>query len=384
MKLIHLSDLHLGKRESEYSMMEDQKYILKSILQIVDDEQPDAVLIAGDVYDKSIPTADAVEAFDDFLVSLSRKSFYGKQLQTFVISGNHDSPERLAFGGRLMKPSGVHLSPVYKGHTEPVALQDGFGAVNIWMLPFIKPVLVRPYFPDTEIGTYTDALRAAINEMQIDPSARNVLIAHQFVTGAERSDSEDTTVGGLDNVDASVFDGFDYVALGHIHGPQNIGSKRLRYCGTPLKYSFSEAKHEKSVTVVELGEKGSLEVRTVPLVPMRDMVELRGTYREVMSKSFYEDTNRQENYVRIVLTDEDDVPEGMMKLRTVYHKLMRMDYDNTRTRHMEQIDAVEDAEKKSPLEIFSELYEKQNGTRPSSEQEALLTKLIEQIWEGQA
>lgn len=377
MKLIHLSDLHLGKRLKEFSLLEDQKYILLKILHIIDEEQPDAVLIAGDVYDKSVPSAEAVEVFDDFLVRLAER-----QLQVFVISGNHDSPERLAFGGRLMDASGVHLAPVYSGHVEPITLADSFGPVNVYMLPFVKPGHVRRFFEEESIASYTDALSVAIGDMRLNTDERNVLIAHQFVTGAERSESEDS-VGGLDNVDAAVFAGFDYVALGHIHGPQNI-SETIRYCGTPLKYSFSEAKHEKSVTVAELGGKGALTVRTVPLTPLRDMVELRGSYEELMRRSFYAGTSYPEDYVHITLTDEADVPEAMGRLRAVYQNLMKLDYDNTRTRHLSQLDGAEDAETKSPMEVFAEFYEKQNGTTLSDEQTALLQGLIEKIWEDDA
>lgn len=377
MKLIHISDLHLGKRLKEFSLLEDQKYILLKILHIIDEEQPDAVLIAGDVYDKSVPSAEAVEVFDDFLVRLAER-----QLQVFVISGNHDSPERLAFGGRLMDASGVHLAPVYSGHVEPITLTDSFGPVNVYMLPFVKPGHVRRFFEEESIASYTDALSVAIGDMRLNTDERNVLIAHQFVTGAERSESEDS-VGGLDNVDAEVFAGFDYVALGHIHGPQNI-SETIRYCGTPLKYSFSEAKHEKSVTVAELGGKGALTVRTVPLTPLRDMVELRGSYEELMRRSFYADTSYPEDYVHITLTDEADVPEAMGRLRAVYQNLMKLDYDNKRTRHLSQLDGAEDAETKSPMEVFAEFYEKQNDTALSDEQTALLQGLIEKIWEDDA
>lgn len=384
MKLIHLSDLHLGKRLYEYSLLEDQAYILRQLLNIIDDEQPDAVLIAGDIYDKSVPPAEAVELFDDFLVRLAGRSYRGKQLQIFIISGNHDSPERLAFGGRLMEASGVHLAPVYSGCVQPCVMTDEYGPVEIYMLPFVKPVHVRRFFPEAKIDSYTDALRVAVGAMQPDTARRSVLVAHQFVTGAERSESEEVSVGGLDNVDASVFEGFDYVALGHIHGAQNIGCERLRYCGTPLKYAFSEANREKSVTVAELGEKGELTVRTVPLVPKRELVELRGRYEELMRRSFYENTSWQEDYVHITLTDEEDVPEAMGRLRTVYHNLMKLDYDNTRTRHSAQIDAGAGMERKSPYELFAELYEKQNGDRPNEAQQALLTKLIEAIWEDEA
>ena len=376
MKLIHLSDLHLGKRVNEFSMLEDQKYILTKILNVIDDEKPDAVLIAGDVYDKSVPSAEAVELFDDFLVRLA-----GKQAQVFVISGNHDSPERLAFANRLIDASGVHLSPVYGGKVEAVTLTDEFGPVNFYMLPFVKPVHVRRFFPDGEIVSYTDAAAAAVRQMDPDLSQRNVLITHQFVTGAERSDSEEISVGGADNVDASVFDGWDYVALGHIHGPQNVGSERIRYCGTPLKYSFSEAAHKKSVTVAELGEKGSLAVRCVPLVPLRDTVELKGSYEEVTRKSFYENTSYREDYVHVTLTDEADIPDVLAKLRVIYPNLMKLDYDNERTRHDPVITGSADVDKKTPFELFAEFYEQQNGQTMSDEQADFMRKLMETVWE---
>lgn len=231
MKFIHLSDLHIGKRVNEFSMIEDQKYILKVILNIIDDEKPDGVLIAGDVYDKSVPSAEAVQLLDDFLCRLAER-----KIPTYIISGNHDSAERLSFGGRLMDMSGIHLSPVYNGKVEPFTLTDEYGKVNIYMLPFIKPVNVRRFFPDSEIESYTDAIKVAVDSMNVDEKERNIIVTHQFVTGASRSESEEISVGGSDNVDASVFDAFDYVALGHIHGPQKIGRESVRYCGTPLMF----------------------------------------------------------------------------------------------------------------------------------------------------
>ncbi|MBQ7499401.1 MAG: exonuclease SbcCD subunit D [Clostridia bacterium] len=378
MKLFHLSDLHLGKRVNGFSMIEDQKYILIKILNAIDEEKPDGVMIAGDVYDKSVPSAEAVELLDDFLVRLA-----ARDLKVFVISGNHDSPERLAFGGRLMNSKGIYLSPVYGGVVEPVALEDEYGKVNVYMLPFIKPATVRGFFEDKEISSYTDAVRAALDSTEKDLSERNVLITHQFVTGASRSDSEDISVGGTDNIDASVFDGFDYVALGHIHGPQNIGSERIRYSGTPLKYSFSEAKHEKSITVVVLGKKGDVTVRTIPLEPKHDMVELRGKYEELMTRSFYENTSYREDYVHITLTDEDDIPDVMSKLRVIYTNLMAIDYDNTRTRHRAEVNADADVENKSPLTLFSEFFEMQNGTPMTEEQNEFMKDLIEEVWEDE-
>lgn len=379
MKLIHLSDLHLGKRVNEFSMLEDQQYILKEILQIMDRERPQAVIIAGDVYDKSVPSAEAVTLLDDFLVRLSRR-----KVQVFVISGNHDSPERMAFGGRLMEESGVHMAPVYNGKAVLFTLEDEYGPVNLYLLPFLKPAHIRRFFPEREISSYTGALSAAVEEMAVDTALRNVLVTHQFVTGAERCESEELSVGGTDNVDVSAFDPFDYVALGHLHGPQQVGRETVRYCGTPLKYSFSEASHHKSVPVVELGPKGDVAVRTIPLMPMRDMVELRGTYKELTLLEFYQGTTYQQDYVHITLTDEEDVPNAVGKLRTIYHNLMKLDYDNQRTRAGGVADWVEDLERKSPMELLEEFYEQQNGRPMDQIQRDFARELMEQIWEGEA
>ena len=377
MKFVHLSDLHLGKRVNEYSMLEDQEYILTKIINTIDDEKPAGVIIAGDVYDKSIPSAEAVQMFDDFLTRLAKRN-----LQVFVISGNHDSPERMSFGSRLMDQSGIHISQVYNGEFVPFSMKDEHGVVNVYMLPFVKPAHVKR-FSDESIESYTDAIRVAVAEMNVDQGARNLLITHQFVTGATRSESEDISVGGSDNVDVSVFDDFDYVALGHIHSPQNCTSERVRYCGTPLKYSFSEAKDNKSVTIVDLAEKGSLSVKTVSLVPMRDMVEIKGKYNEIMLKSFYENTSYQEDYIHITLTDEEDIVDAIGKLRTVYHNLMKLDYDNKRTRSVSQVDSAVDVETKTPIELFSDFYELQNNQPMSDEQKAFVEDLIEQVWEDE-
>ena len=377
MKFIHLSDLHIGKRVNEFSMLKDQEFILAQILTIIDDEQPQGIFIAGDVYDKSVPSAEAVALFDNFLYSLSER-----KLKVFVISGNHDSPERIAFGSRLMNRSGIYMSPVYQKRIEPIRLQDKDGEINIYLLPFIKPVQVRAQFPEMTIETYTDALQVAVDQLNIDVSQKNVLLTHQFVTGSERSDSEDISVGGSDNVSASIFKDFDYVALGHIHKPQNMGRETIRYCGTPLKYSFSEAKQRKSVTVVELQDKGNTVVRTVELIPKRDMVEIKGTYMELTAKSYYDQMN-VEDYVHITLTDEDDILDALNKLRTIYKNIMKLDYDNQRTRTNTVISGQADIENKSPLELLSEFFELQNNQPLSSMQKAFSEKLINQLWEDE-
>jgi exonuclease SbcD len=317
-----------------------------------------------------------VTLFDAFLQGLARR----KQ-QVFIISGNHDSAERLAFGGPLMEDKGIHLSPVYDGTITPITLQDAYGEVRFWMLPFLKPAHVKRFYPDEGIESYTDACRVAVEKMDIDPSRRNVILVHQFVTGSSTCDSEEISVGGTDNVDAAVFDGFDYVALGHIHGPQNIGGEHIRYCGTPLKYSFSEAKHQKSITVVTLEEKGQLSVRTLPLTPLHDLREIRGSYDQVTAKSFYENTS-VEDYLHITLTDEEDVPEAMARLRVIYPNLMKLTYDNARTRSNAIIDGAVDIQKKSPLQLFGELYEQQNNQPMSEIQSDFMRELIESVWEG--
>lgn len=374
MRIIHLSDLHLGKRVNGYSMLEDQKYILDEILTVIDEQKPQAIIIAGDVYDKPVPSAEAVQLFDDFLYSLTQRN-----LQMLVISGNHDSPERIAFGSRFMGKSGVHMSQVYNGKADLVTLSDKYGEINFYLLPFIKPSNVRRYFPDKEINTYTDAVKLAVSQMNINEKGRNILITHQFVTGAVLSESESIMVGGTDNVESYVFDSFDYVALGHIHRPQNIGEK-IRYCGTPLKYSQSEINHIKSVTIVDIAEKGNLEISVVPLKPLHEMREIRGTYNEITLYDNYINTNL-EDYVFIILTDEEDEPDVISKLRTIYPNLMKLEYDNTRTRNSSVLSEVEKIENKSETELLSEFFEKQNGKEMSAEQLEYAEKLLEQIKE---
>ena len=375
MKLFHLSDLHLGKRLKEFSLIEDQKYILKEILTAADREKPDGILIAGDIYDRSVPSEEAMKLWDDFLISLAEK-----KIPVYVVSGNHDSAIRLADHGELIEAAGIHFSPVYDGNVTCSVLEVGDEKVYIHMLPFVKPIVVKSFFPDEEINDYTDACRVALSKADVDSSVTNILMAHQFVTGAERCDSEEVVVGGLDNVNADVFDEFDYVALGHIHGKQNIGRETVRYCGTPLKYSFSEKDHHKSITVVNInGKKVTLD--EIPLTPLHDMREIKGTYEELTAKKNYENTNT-EDYIHAILTDENDVLDAMGKLRVIYPNIMQITYDNTRTKERKEICGIENIETKSPLELFEELFEKQNNTPMSEEQMKFITECIERVWEG--
>lgn len=378
MKFLHLADLHLGKRVNGFSMLEDQAHILRQILAILDDEQPDGVLIAGDVYDKSVPSVEAVGLLDGFLTELRARG-----VPVLLISGNHDSPERLAFGGRVMDSCGIHISPVYDGALAPVTLHDEFGPVHVWLLPFVKPAHVRRWFPDADIESYTDAAAEAVAHMDIDTAARNVLVTHQFVTGGTRSGSEELSVGGTDNVDSGVFAPFDYVALGHLHGAQHIGRETVRYAGSPLKYSFSEARQHKSVTVVTLGEKGDVQVRTVALTPLRELREIRGSYDELTARSFYEHTTYRSDYLHLILTDEQDVFDAMSRLRTIYPYLMTLDYDNARTRAAGGMSVPAETERRTPLELFEALYTRQNHRPMSEVQRAYIAQLMEQIMEVQ-
>lgn len=375
MKFIHISDLHLGKRVYEFSMMEEQRDILEKILNVADNERVEAVLISGDVYDRQVPSAEAVQLFDWFLTALA-----GRGLFVFVISGNHDSAERLSFGAKLMETRRVYIAPVFAGKIAPVTLTDDYGEISIYLLPFLKPAYVRRFYPEEEIADYEDALRMVMERTEVDTAKRNVLLAHQFVTGAQRSESEEISVGGLDNVSAENFAVFDYTALGHIHKPQSAGAPHIRYCGTPLKYSFSETGHEKSATVVELKEKGKVDIRTIRLEPLRDLREIRGSYEELTDKRNWENT-RTEDYLHVTLTDEEDVPEAIRKLRVIYPNIMKLDYDNRRTRSAVSVGISEKQEERTPLQLFEELYRLQNNQDFGEEQREYLAGLIEEIWE---
>lgn len=377
MKFAHLSDLHLGKRLHQFSLVEDQKYILNQIVQIIREEEADGVILAGDIYDKMYPSAEAVALFDYFMAELSKL-----KVKIFVISGNHDSAERIACLGEITKKAGVYLTPVYQGEVSPISMEDEYGKVNIYLLPFIKPVHVRYFFKEEKIESYTDALRIAIENMKLNRKERNLLAAHQFVTGARRSESEEITVGGLDHVEAGVFADFDYVALGHIHSPQEMGEKKIRYCGTPLKYSFSESTDEKSLTMVELKEKGELSIKTIPLVPLRDLVKIKGRFTEVMNPLNYPGL-KTDSYLHVTLLEEEDVPEAFYRLSLVYPNLMQMVYENTRTKAKGEVTVEEEMVKTRPEDIFARLYEEMNHQPLSMKQQEYLMGKINKIWKGE-
>ena len=380
MKFFHLADLHIGKKVNGFSMLEDQRYIFNEILKLAREEAPDGVLIAGDIYDRPVPPEGALLLFDGFLKELSELG-----IRVFIISGNHDSEERLAFGRNLMEKSRVHISPAYDGHIEKVVLEDKYGKIALHMIPYLKPQQVRRWlFSDREGDysglTYNQAMKAVVEDMKVDSSMRNVCITHQFITGAQVCDSEEISIGGLDNIDASVFDSFDYVALGHLHGPQKMGRPEVRYAGTPLKYSFSEVRHRKSLTCVELREKGNVEIRTIPLVPLRDFQEIRGSYDEITDRNFYKDFNR-ENYMNITLTDTTEVYEAMGKLRTIYPNIMQLGYEMyEKAQSMETYEGTMEGEKLSPLEHIGRFFNYQNQKDMTEEQMKIVRDVAEEVW----
>lgn len=379
MRFIHLSDLHIGKRVNGFPMLEDQRYILEQILERTKESAADAVIIAGDIYDKPVPSAEAVDLFDDFLVGLTKLG-----VMVFLISGNHDSAERISYAGRLLRESQVYISPRFDGILHPVRISDDFGTVNVYLIPYINPSLVRNAWPEEKISSYDDAMRVLLEKSGVDSSARNLAVVHQFVTAGgqspEETDSEEKHVGGLDNVDASAFDAFDYVALGHLHGPQRIGRDTIRYAGSPLKYSFSEEKQNKSITLAELKEKGEVTYDLLPLEARRDLRTVRGSFEEVTSPEFTARL-KGDDYYRVILTDENDVPNALSRLRRrFYENLMILEYDNTRTSSDVRIEAEEGEEEKEPIEVLGDLYQMQNGREMSPLQKETAQKLIRRIW----
>ena len=373
MKFLHLSDLHLGKNLNGFSLYQDQAYILHQVVQIAQNEQIEAVIIAGDIFDKSVPNSQAIQLFDEFLTSWAELN-----LPVFIISGNHDNAQRVAFGANLFKQNNIFISPVYNGNLSPITLEDNFGKINFYLLPFLKPTTVRNFFPDEEITSYNQAIEVALKNISLNTNERNILIAHQFVTGAYICDSEDIVVGGIDNIDANLFQDFDYVALGHLHTPQTILRKSIRYCGTLLKYSFSEINQEKSLTIVDFFTKNDINIKTISLSPLHDMRKLKGSYADLTLKSNYEHTNTTD-YLAIILTDEEDIPDAINRLRSIYPNIMQLSYENTRTNTAKQLANIDIHNLKSPLTLFKEFYTQQNNQDLNTEQNAILEELIHDI-----
>lgn len=370
MRFLHLADLHIGKRVNGFSMIEDQKFVFEQVYNVIESENIDGVIMAGDIYDKPVPSAEAVKLFDEMLTRL-----VSINLPIFVISGNHDSAERIGFGSDILSAAKVYMSRVYNGNLQKIELEDDYGKINVYLLPFIKPATVKNIYKEAEIKDYDDALEYVLSQEKIDETKRNVIVSHQFVTGAMRSESEEVSVGGLDNVSVENYEAFDYVALGHIHRAQQMGRESARYAGTLLKYSFSEEKHNKSMTIVDLKEKGNIEIKEIPVKPLHDLKTIKGKFSKITSEEFYKEL-KKEDYYRAVLTDEDDILNAIGKLKSIYPNLMSMEYDNTRTRSYSVVDNVETGEAKSPLDYFEEFFEKQNGRKMSEKQRDYLLEIL--------
>lgn len=367
MKLVHLGDLHLGRSLGDFDLADDQKYILNQILEIIDREAADAVLIAGDVYDKAVPSESATRLLDSFLSSLAKRG-----VKTCLISGNHDSDERLNYGREIFQNSGIFISSIYDGHLAKYTLTDESTEVNIYLLPFVKASRVKHFFPDEKIETYEDAVQTILDHAQIDEKKCNVLVAHQFVAGKGEdpalggSESAGTqAVGLVEKIGFDCFGAFDYVALGHIHSPQRVGRDEVRYCGSPLKYSLSEANNEKSVPVITIRGKGEVSIERVPLKPMRDLRHIRGRMEELLDRSA---VKAPEDYIYATLTDEDVINDAMGIFRQVYPNTVRIDYDNSRTKEIEQVDIAGISKNKSFSELIGDFYRMMYGCGISEEE----------------
>ena len=414
MRLLHIADLHIGKRVNGFNLLDDQQYILEQILNIAKTEDLQGVLLAGDIYDKSQPGVEAVRLLDDFLTAL-----LDVVPDVFMISGNHDSPERLEFGSRLLKSKGLHIAGAYHGHIDCVTLEDAFGLMHVYLLPFVKPITVKAHLSEM-IETCEDGVRAALSRISVNRKDRNLLLAHQFVTAngqmPNRSDSEMISVGGLDNVDISVFNDFDYVALGHIHGPQRIGRDTARYGGSPLKYSFSEARHKKSAVLLDWKEKEDLDYRLIPFVPKRDTRIIRGSLEALLlagktaiyepavnfdekdnsagsddprinpEKDDSDNCNRtgKEDYIKAILTDKEDLFDPVGQLREVYPNLMQLEFAKNEpgTIETEGLEEREKMIKEDPFSLFSHFYQMQNDEEMNDAQKELMQNLIERAQEN--
>ncbi|MDR1830023.1 MAG: exonuclease SbcCD subunit D [Candidatus Fibromonas sp.] len=378
MKILHISDLHIGKSLGSFSLQDEQRHVFSQIIDCVKTEKPSAILIAGDIYDRAVPSVEAVRIFDDFLTELAEEN-----IAVMIISGNHDSPERLNYAARLLADKNISICGAFDGTPHKVVLQDEYGEICFWLMPFIKPLSVRSFFKDLqEPDSYEEAYAAALATANIDYSARNVLVAHQFFTGAElnleHSESEISPVGGIDAINYDLIEKFDYAALGHLHGSQTVGAEQIRYAGSPLKYSFSECRQKKSLILVELREKGNLEIQKRELLPLHDMREIKGKLKDLTSEETALLADRND-YLRVILTDEEEIIDPLGQVRSVYPNAMYLDFENSRSRvNIAEINAdAKKIETLSPYDLFKEFFLEMQGATMTSEQEKVVRELLE-------
>lgn len=380
MKILHLADLHLGKILQEQSLIEDQEYMLRKIINIIKEEKVKIVLISGDIYDRSIAQVEAVNLLDDFLKILIKEL----KIKVFIISGNHDSKDRLGFGNKIFEDEGLYIESKYNGKLKKVELEDEYGSLNIYMLPFIKPVEVKKFFEDDLENNYDVAINKIIEKEEINENERNIIMVHQFVTAGnikpERTESEVLSLGGIENVDVSNFNKFDYVAIGHVHRPQKIGRDTARYAGTILKYSFSEINHNKSIPIINIKEKGNISINLVPLKPLRDMREIKGPIEELIKEKNYKEGN-VEDYIKAIITNEEPVYDAIGKIKKIYPNTLKLEIQNSKTinKNEEENINLEELKKKSELELFSDFYKLQNNLDLNEEQKEIVKNIISEV-----
>lgn len=373
LRVAHISDLHLGKSLHSFSLIDDQEYILLEIVKLICKKNVDAIVIAGDVYDKGLPSVEAIRLLRKFINELVKN-----KIKVFIISGNHDSAERLTFGAEFMTEKDIYFSKVFDGNIEPICIDDEFGKINFYLLPFIKPLMVKQFFPEEEINSYEDAVSLVIKRMNINSEERNILVGHQNIMNTEHCDSEETIIGGVDAIPARIFSDFDYVALGHIHKAQKI-EDNVFFSGTPLKYSISELNHDKVLPIIDFKQKGKMEIEYIQLLPKRDIRQIRGSFDEIL-KMADKDENSKEDYIDIILTDENEVIDAIYTLRSVYPNILQINYDNFVTRNQAKIEELEKIRMNNPVEMFEEFYLNRSGSELSDVQKKFVTELIESIW----
>ena len=354
MKIMHLGDLHIGKSLGDFDLYEDQKYILEQILNLIKEKSVDVLLIAGDVYDKAIPGEKSVQLLDYFLKRLVETG-----IKTYMISGNHDSDERLNFGSSLFESNNIYINSKFNGILKRYSLHDEFGELNIYLLPCVKASQVQHFFPEEKIDSYDMAVRTIIKHSDFDACKRNILVAHQFVAGKddpEIAGSEGLSVhnvGMVEKIGYGSLAEFDYVALGHIHSPQSVGLKHIRYCGSPLKYSLSEVNNNKSVPIITFKDKGELLVEFALLLPMRDIRHLRGNIKNLLDKK---NISMENDFIYATLTNEDIVNDAMGIFREYYPNTVKIDYDNSHTKEIENVDITRITQNKTFDELIRDFY----------------------------
>ena len=378
MKILHLADLHLGKILQEQSFLEDQKYMLNKIIEKIKEENIETILISGDIYDRSIPPTEAVDLLDEFLNVLIREL----KRKVFIIAGNHDSKERLGFGNKIFEEEGLYISSKYDGKLKKVELEDEYGKLNIYMLPFVKPVEVKQYFDDEQFG-YDEMIHKIIEKEEINTNERNIILTHQFVTArgeeVERTDSEVLSLGGTDNVDVSNYDKFDYVAIGHVHRPQRIGRDTARYAGTMLKYSFSEIYKDKQATILTISKNKQISLSHHLLKPLRDMREMECSLESLLKRKC--EIGNEEDYMHVILTDEEQILDAIGKVRTVYPNVMQISFKNRR--HMMQYETIQMKENQiadqNPMELFEQFYKMQNHIDLDEKRAQMAISIFEEV-----